>query len=476
MYDTWDNYKRYINPYEFMFMDTPLRTNLQQSKTSVSDNECVEPYPTYIEKESKCISKYIPSSPSYFKIIEILSNFDIYSKRTSPICTFHLHSETSNASIQSIKHFRKNDMDKHIDMSMLYEDTIEYRHRHISGNKNSHSHTNNCTFASTHDSTIFNSKNQADILAGFTTTFPSISIRGEYTLSKTLISTGFHNFQMAYTPLSLCELIDFSTHPIIEYSTKLSKVFANEANIEYRPPVIPVPLITSEKNEILSLNTFNTCYRKYASSMDIIIADGMISPDYETRESVDTRLLFGQMCYAVCMQKLGGVFIMKISDCFTESTMDILYILCGFYENVYITKPDTSSPTNSEKYIVCRNFIFNNTDTFGEYIRYVFSSMIKISEQLSIRRFLNIQIPMSFSNKIEEINAILGQYQLDAIHQTILFIENKSNKKQDKSDKSDKMVKNSIQKCIQWCIKYNIAYHPPNPNQSNRASDATISM
>jgi cap1 methyltransferase len=210
--------------------------------------------------------------------------------------------------------------------------------------------------------------------------------------------------------------------------------------------------------------------------MDIIIADGMISPDYETRESVDTRLLFGQMCYAVCMQKLGGVFIMKISDCFTESTMDILYILCGFYENVYITKPDTSSPTNSEKYIVCRNFIFNNTDTFGEYIRYVFSSMIKISEQLSIRRFLNIQIPMSFSNKIEEINAILGQYQLDAIHQTILFIENKSNKKQDKSDKSDKMVKNSIQKCIQWCIKYNIAYHPPNPNQSNRASDATISM
>jgi hypothetical protein len=224
-------------------------------------------------------------------------------------------------------------------------------------------------------------------------------------------------------------------------------------NPENKHPSTPEP-------DILSLTTFNYCYHKHASSMDIIIADGKNKninnhPDSDTLEEVNMRLLFGQLCYAVCMQKQGGTFIMKISDCFMEFTMDILYILCGFYENVYITKPDTCSPTNSEKYVVCRNFIFKNTLIFGEYIHSAFSTMMEIPIEVSIRRFLTIPISMGFSNKLEEINVILGQHQLDAIHQTILFIENKSNQKQ---EKNDKIIKNNNQKCIQWCIKHNVAY------------------
>ena len=36
--------------------------------------------------------------------------------------------------------------------------------------------------------------------------------------------------------------------------------------------------------------------------------------------------------------------------------MKFLYILYNSYERVYITKPFTSRPANSEKYIVCEDF------------------------------------------------------------------------------------------------------------------------
>ncbi len=339
----------------------------------------------------------------------------------------------------------------------------------------------------------------------------SSSIHQEYMYSK-YISDKFRHFPLSCTPL--CKNIDFSKNILRDYSTSLSILdtttickntllnmntnmftpvkisnsttvnenvstkipitelkeppiqFDNSSIHRYKPVTISLPPI--DKKDILSLNKFNYCYTKYASSMEIIIADIITESHYETCESIHTKLLFGQMCYALCMQKQGGVFIIKISDCFMESTMDILYILCGFYENVYITKPDTSSPTTSEKYIVCKNFLFKNTDIFGEYIQCAFSSITKISIQLTIRRFLTIPIPITFLNKIEEFNAILGQHQLDAIHQTILFIDNKSNQKQ---DKFDKIMKNSIQKCIQWCIKYNIPYNHSLQTTSNSITD-----
>jgi hypothetical protein len=66
-----------------------------------------------------------------------------------------------------------------------------------------------------------------------------------------------------------------------------------------------------------------------------------------------------------------------------------------------------------------------------------------------IHRFLNTHIPLCFINKVEEYNAILGQQQLENIHNTILLIDNRHN-----SDKIDSLLQTNVQKCMQWCVKH----------------------
>ena len=54
-------------------------------------------------------------------------------------------------------------------------------------------------------------------------------------------------------------------------------------------------------------------------------------------------------------------------------------------------------------------------------------------------------------NKINDINIILGQYQLETIHQFINILKNKN-----KSEKLEFLKNNNKQKCVQWCEKYKI--------------------
>ena len=75
-----------------------------------------------------------------------------------------------------------------------------------------------------------------------------------------------------------------------------------------------------------------------------------------------------------------------------------------------------------------------------------------LNANICIKRFLHIDIPYIFINKIEDINAIIGQQQLENILTTFYLIEN------NKEEKIDSIKKNNIQKCIQWCIKNNLPY------------------
>ena len=85
----------------------------------------------------------------------------------------------------------------------------------------------------------------------------------------------------------------------------------------------------------------------------------------------------------------------------------------------------------------------------------ILSGFDKIKYDVTINPSLfNIKIPYIFINKLEEINAILGQQQIDTIVSTIYLIDNNN-----KNDKIEHMKKKNIQKCINWCQKHNIPYN-----------------
>jgi len=247
-------------------------------------------------------------------------------------------------------------------------------------------------------------------------------------------------------------LIDEDNDPNVPGWKKTDTFLKNNKNVYIERGV-------DNTGNILSLKNLLGCKDAYGSSINIITADGGFdfSIDFNKQEYTIAQLLFAQVCYAVTMQKKGGSFILKIFDCFMQHTMDILCILASFYEKVYITKPNSSRYANSEKYIVCKNFLLPSCDKFFPFIHRSFEKMVSPSNSgkiLYINSFLNMPLPLCFVTKIEEYNAILGQQQIENIHYTILLIDNKHNQ-----DKIDTLIKGNIQKCMQWCVKYNVNHN-----------------
>ena len=77
-----------------------------------------------------------------------------------------------------------------------------------------------------------------------------------------------------------------------------------------------------------------------------------------------------------------------------------------------------------------------------------------LSTENNIHSIIDNEIPYYFSNKIEEINAVIGQQQLEAYDQIINIFKNKN-----KDDKIETLKRNHIQKCIQWCEKNQLPHN-----------------
>lgn len=204
---------------------------------------------------------------------------------------------------------------------------------------------------------------------------------------------------------------------------------------------------------ILSCKNLEHIIEKY-EKFDIITADGGFdfSMDFNSQEINITQLLYAQICYAICLQKTGGSFILKIFDSFMKHTIDMLYLLSSVYGEVYISKPQTSRYANSERYIICKNFLFNHLD--NKNFKKVLKEIIDLKEDEYVESFFDITISNYFINKLEEYNAIFGQQQIETINNTLNIINNSNN-----SEKIDKLIKNNIQRSTSWCIKYNVPYN-----------------
>ena len=207
--------------------------------------------------------------------------------------------------------------------------------------------------------------------------------------------------------------------------------------------------------DILSIENFKYCYEEYRSTMDLITGDGGFdfSGDFNNQENSIIQLLFAQVAYAIIMQKKGGSFVLKLFDCFMQPTLDILAIVSSFYKKVYITKPQTSRYANSEKYLVCQDFIFDSSEEFMPFLLSTFAKLNSKTEETNMR-FLNIDLSNHFITRMEEYNSIFGQQQVENIYYTIYLIDNKG-----KQDKIDTLIKNNSNKCMTWCMKNNIQYN-----------------
>ena len=116
-------------------------------------------------------------------------------------------------------------------------------------------------------------------------------------------------------------------------------------------------------------------------------------------------------------------------------------------------KPNTNNITTFDKYIVCKNFLLSN-DTHNNYLKWNYLKLfvfMKKCDNKNISQILDFNVPYYFKNKIDDINIIIGQQQLDALDQIISIYKNKS-----KDEKIESIKKVNIQKSVIWCEKHKI--------------------
>ena len=96
---------------------------------------------------------------------------------------------------------------------------------------------------------------------------------------------------------------------------------------------------------------------------DMVTADcGIdVTDQFEHQELIMYPLLLSQIIVAIQAIHYGGVFVLKIFETDLYHTKELLYLLGILFNQVILVKPRTSRPLNCEKYVICKNFLINDT-------------------------------------------------------------------------------------------------------------------
>lgn len=227
-------------------------------------------------------------------------------------------------------------------------------------------------------------------------------------------------------------------------------------------------------------NNYNNLFLTFNYSYDKQIETYLFYPTSDTQYKYDliffelnetdyldiNKYILGLIVSLLAMfneQKEHGTLILKISNINHKPILDILYILTSVYDNVSIMKPATSNILTNEKYVICRNFLVNNKN-MNNYNTYY--NNLKYTYYLLCDKYLNNKnvyvdsiihdenVSYFFKTKVNNINILIIQQQIEIINHTFNLINNKNN-----CEKIKEIIQSNLQKSIQFCKKYNLPYH-----------------
>lgn len=204
-----------------------------------------------------------------------------------------------------------------------------------------------------------------------------------------------------------------------------------------------IQLVTGHDGTGSLYNKENRAYLKRhvgAHSCDLITADGGFdfSSDFNSQEELSMQLITAEIKTALQIQKAGGIFILKIFDIHSCSTMKLISILTKFYDQVFITKPFTSRPANSEKYLVCT----------GYKIRVDLAQALAEMENLD-----KMRLDLSVLPSMIEYNTTYILRQCTQINKTLLYI----NCLAADTVQFKQVLRDQIKKALRWCFKYSVS-------------------
>ena len=134
--------------------------------------------------------------------------------------------------------------------------------------------------------------------------------------------------------------------------------------------------------------------------------------------------------------------------------IQILYIIVNCFEYVYIYKPETSRPANSEKYLICLYYKDNLSKEFKNNLINIIDEWYKLSEKTTDSEniiFNNIKISNHFIQILNEYNEKYIKNQMYYLNNTIELSKNKIDK-----EKYYEIIQEQVKNAKKWCIKYGV--------------------
>jgi 23S rRNA U2552 (ribose-2'-O)-methylase RlmE/FtsJ len=192
----------------------------------------------------------------------------------------------------------------------------------------------------------------------------------------------------------------------------------------------------------------------------LVTADGGFDEgtDFNNKEQLHYFLILNEIYSALCLQKQGGTFILKVFDIFTTTSVHLLYLLNLVYGEIYIYKPKTSRPTNSEKYIICKNLQLSDKTYILNILRQLSEKFKNQKKYTSFTLFDNI--PASFTDKMHHMNTALLNKQCESLQKAIDLCENQEFMKNYDSELESSLDRRR-QVFKQWEQKYNLNCYIP---------------
>lgn len=153
----------------------------------------------------------------------------------------------------------------------------------------------------------------------------------------------------------------------------------------------------------------------------LITADGGFNwknENYQEQEAYI--LLLSEIYCAIKTQKLGGNFVIKFFEIFTNTSIKMLDILRSCYKNVLIVKPLLSRPSNSERYVVCLEYTgTKEADKIFDIIKLCHTN----KDFYLVDIFPNYNIDTKLDHIIKLSSSYLSNIQHKQVNKMISFIE-----------------------------------------------------
>jgi hypothetical protein len=214
----------------------------------------------------------------------------------------------------------------------------------------------------------------------------------------------------------------------------------------------------NEDNIISEEFNYNNLYKLFITNvynykLDLIICEFYPEEYNDTKKYINNMVLI--LLIIIKYQTNQGMCIIKIDNILYKAVIDVIFILSGIYDKIYLVKPSISNVTKSERYIICKGF--NNQNKLLSSIEDMLISKMSNSELMNescINSMIDNELPYYLLNRLEESNLVIGQQQLEAYDQIINIFKNKN-----REEKIENLKRSHIQKCIQWCEKNQLPHN-----------------